>query len=69
MGVIGGTGLNASDALELGIELAGVFNPSGEVVWWIFHRENHFYKAGVEAFDEVVDKGIVGFSESCFGCS
>ena len=67
--MIGRTGLNASDALELGVEFASVFNPSWEVVWWAFHGENHFYKAGVEAFDEIVDKGIVGFSESCFGCS
>ena len=67
--MIGRTGLNAFDTLELGIELAGVFNPSGEVVWWIFHREDYFYKASIEPFDEVVDKGVVGFGESCFGCS
>ena len=69
MRIIGGTSLNASDALELGVEFASVFNPSRKVVWWTLHGENHFYKVGVEAFDEVVDKGIVGFSESCFGCS
>ena len=67
--MIGGTGLDTFDVLELGVELASVFNPSWKVVWRIFHGENHFYKAGVEAFDEVVDKGIVGFGESCFGRS
>ena len=69
MRVVGGTGLDAFDALKLGVKLAGMFNPSWKVIRWIFHGENHFYEAGVEAFDKVVDKGIVGFGESCFGCS
>ena len=67
--MIGGAGLDAFDALKLGIELASMFDPSWKVGWWIFHGENHFNKAGVEALDEVVDKGVVGFGESCFGCS
>ena len=69
MRVVGRTGLDAFDTLELGVKLAGVFNPSRKVIWWSFHGENHFYKACVEALDKIVDKGIVGFSESCFGCS
>ena len=69
MGVKGRTGLDASNALKLGVVFASMFNPSWKVGWRIFHRENHFNEAGVEAFDEVVDKGIVGFGESCFCCS
>ena len=61
--------MDAFDALKLGVKLAGVFNPSWKVIRWSFHGENHFYKACIEAFDEIVDKGIVGFGESCFGCS